>query len=176
MELRWYAIYTKHNAEQTLRESILNYSQRNNLSYEIYLPLREEVKKWRDRINVRKIPLFRNYLFVKHDDNAFYKLKTMKGFYDYVRFGASPRAIPIQQMEMIKKIVEHHPVVYCQANKSDKGNKGNKGRKARVFRGDLVGLEGVLFDENRDNIIAVEVKSLNLCFQIKVPAADVVII
>jgi len=170
MELHWYAIYTKHNAEQTLRECILNYSQRNALHYETYLPLREEVKKWRDRIKVKKLPLFRNYLFVKHDDNAFYKIKTMKGFCDYIRFGSTPSTIPLQQMEIIKKVVEYQAGEYCQASKLVKG------KNVEICRGALTGFEGVLLEDQSNNTLAIEVKSLKLCLNVQVPVTDVVLI
>lgn len=170
MELHWYAIYTKHNAEQTLRECILNYSQRNALNYETYLPLREEVKQWRDRKKINKLPLFKNYLFVKHDDNAFFKIKTMKGFCEYIRFGSTPSTIPLQQMEIIKKVVEFQAGKNCQASKLVKG------KKVKICRGALAGFEGVLLENQSNSTLAIEVKSLKLCLKVQVPVADVVLI
>lgn len=168
MELHWYAIYTKRNAEQTLRECILNYSQRNALNYETYLPLFEEVKRWRDRNRIKKRPLFRNYIFVKHDDNAFYKIKTMKGFCDYIRFGSTPSTIPFQQMDMIKKVVEY------QAGKNCQPSKLVKGKQVKVCRGVLSGYEGTLLEDQSKNTLAIEVKSLKLCLNIQIPVTDVV--
>lgn len=170
VEQHWYAIYTKHNAEQTLLESILNYSQRNALNYEAYLPLREEVKKWRDRLKVKKSPVFKNYLFVKHDDNAFHKIKNMKGFCDYIRFGLTPSAIPIQQMELIKKVIEHQSSKYCKPSLLIKG------KKVRIIHGTLAGYEGILLDNQLHHTLAIEVKSLKLCLNVNIAAADVVLI
>ncbi|MBL4940588.1 MAG: UpxY family transcription antiterminator [Colwellia sp.] len=170
MNLHWYAIYTKHNAEQALQACILNYSQRNALNYETYLPLYEEVKKWRDRIKIKKVPYFRNYLFVKHDDNAFYKIKTMKGFCNYIRCGSTPSTIPHQQMDIIKKVVDHPTGEYCQASKLIKG------KKVKVCCGALAGVEGILLENKSNNTLAIEVKSLQLCLNVQVAVTDVVLI
>lgn len=168
MKAHWYAIYTKHNAEKTLLACISNYSQLNALNYETYLPFRKEIKQWRDRTKVKRLPLFRNYLFVKHDDNAFYKIKTMKGFCDYVRFGLTPSVIPTQQMEIIKKVAEYQADEHCRTSKLIKG------KKVKVCRGALSGYEGVLLEDQSKNTLAIEVKSLKLCLNIQVPVTDVV--
>lgn len=170
MEQYWYVIYTKHNSEKALRECISNYSQRNALNYETYLPFRIEVKQWRDRTKVRKLPLFRNYLFVKHDDNAFYKIKTMKGFCDYVRFGLTPTRIPAQQMDIIKKVAEYQRGKHCLTSKL------RKGKKVKIFRGALAGVDGVLREDQSNNTVAIEIESLKLCLSVQVPITDVVVI
>ncbi|MGL1957289.1 MAG: UpxY family transcription antiterminator [Colwellia sp.] len=167
MEQHWYAIYTKHNAEKTLRECIAHYSQLNALSYETFLPFRHEIKQWRDRTKVKKLPLFSNYLFVKHDDNAFHKIKTMKGFCDYVRFGLTPSTIPLQQMEMIKKVAEF------QAGKNCSTSQFVKGKKVKICRGTLAGFEGILLENSNNHTVALEIKSLKLCLNVQMPADDV---
>lgn len=168
MEHHWYAIYTNHHAEKTLQHSIANYSDDHGFNYETYLPFREEVKQWRDRKVIKKLPLFRNYLFVKHDDNAFFKIKSMRGFYDYVRFGSAPATIPSEQMEMIKKVAEYQAGEHCQHSKLVKG------KKVKICRGALVGYEGVLCEDQDKHTVAIAIKSLKLCLSVKMPAADVV--
>ena len=142
MTLNWYAIYTKHNAEQALQTCILNFSQSNELNYETYLPLREEKKRWQDRIKVTKVPLFKNYLFVKHDDNAFHQIIKMKGVCDYVRFGPQPSKISSEQMEMIQKVVKHQSDIYSPPSKFVKGT------KVEITKGALAGYQGVLLEDH----------------------------
>lgn len=167
MEQHWYAIYTKNNAEKTLLACISHFSQLHALPYETFLPLRNEIKQWRDRTNIKKLPLFKNYLFVKHDDNAFHKIKTMKGFCDYVRFGLSPSMIPDQQMEMIKKVAEFQTAEHCQPSKL------TKGKKVKICRGALAGYEGVLLENQHKHTVAIEIQSLKLCLNVQMPADDV---
>lgn len=167
MEQHWYAIYTKHNGEKTLRECIANYSKLNALNYETYLPFRKEIKQWRDRTKVKMLPLFRNYLFVKHDDDAFHKIKTMKGFCDYVRFGLTPSTIPAQQMDLIKKVAQYQTGEYKQPSQLVKG------KKVKVCRGSLAGYEGVLLENQHNHTVAIEIKSLKLCLNVHMPAEDV---
>ena len=151
-------------------DCIVDYSQQRALPYETFLPFRQEIKQWRDRTKVKTLPLFKNYLFVKHDDNAFYKIKTMKGFYDYVRFGLLPSTIPDQQMEMIKKIAEFQAGKQCQTGQLVKG------KAVKICRGALSGYEGTLLENQHNHIVAIEVKSLKLCLNVQMPADDVVCI
>jgi transcriptional antiterminator RfaH len=163
MTLHWYAIYTKHNSEQALQKCISDYSQINGLNYATYLPLREEVKQWRDRTRIKKVPLFRNYIFVRHDDNAFHQIVKMKGVCDYVRFGPQPSKISTEQMEMIQKVVKHQSDIYSPPSKFVKGT------KVEITKGALAGYQGVLLEDQSNNNLAVEIKSLKLFFNIKVP-------
>ena len=166
MTLNWYALYTKHNAEQTVQECILSFSQSNSLNYETYLPIRKEVKKWGDRMKVVQVPLFKNYLFVKHDDNAFHHIIKMKGVCDYIRFGPKPSKIPKEQMEMIKKVIQ------LQSSQLAPSNKFVKGKKVEITKGPLAGYSGILLEDQKNNNLSVEIKSLKLFFDVKVPVND----
>lgn len=166
MTLHWYAIYTKHNSEKELQKCISDYSRVNGLNYETYLPLREEIKSWRDRTRIKKVPLFRNYIFVRHDDNGFHKIIRMKGFCDYIRFGPQPSKIPLPQMDMIKKVVGQQSGEYTPPSKQVKGE------KIKIHHGALAGYYGILLEDESNNNLAVEIKSLKLFLHVKIPEKD----
>lgn len=167
---KWYAIYTNYNAEQTLDGCIKNFSKQHELDYETYLPLQAETKRWQDRTKVVKKPLFRNYLFVKHDDNAFSKVKNMKGFCSYVRTGIKPSVIPTPQMDIIKKVASYQTGSMVELKAL------TKGKKVKVCRGAFAGYEGVLMENQNNKQLAIEIKSLKLYVSVLLPAGDVVLI
>jgi len=168
MNHNWYAIYTKKNAEDTLRACIENYSHLNDLHYKTYLPLRQEVKQWSDRRKVRISPLFNNYLFVKHDDNGFSKIKNMPGFSYYIRFGSTPSIIPEKQMALIKDVISYQQNTFCLAHKLAKGD------AVKICKGALAGYEGILLKDQTSPKLAIEVKSLKLFLNVEVSMTDVV--
>lgn len=167
---KWYAIYTNHNAEQTLNNCIISFSKQHDLAYETFLPLQAETKRWRDRTKIVKKPLFRNYLFVKHDDSGFCKVKNMKGFCSYVRTGVTPSVIPAQQMEIIKNVASH------QTGEAIEVKALTKGKKVKVYRGAFAGYEGILLENQKNKQLAIEIKSLKLFVSVRLPADDVALI
>ncbi len=163
MTSNWYAIYTKSNSELKLQNCIKDFSLSNKLDYETYLPLKREVEVKSNLVTSKEVPLFRNYLFVKHDDNAFQHIIKMKGVCDYVRFGPQPSKIPAKQIEMIKVIVT------CYPNSTITSKSAIRGKKIKITNGPLAGYQAVLLESHMNNSFALEVKGLQLFFNLKVP-------
>ena len=80
---KWYAIYSKPRAEKKVLEEIKKYN------IEAYLPLKKEVRQWKDRLKKVEVPLFNSYVFVKVDDKEYYELPryNIQGFLKYVTIG-----------------------------------------------------------------------------------------
>ena len=167
MAENWYSIYTHCNAEAILQNSIARYSEMNTVNYETFLPLQVERKQWKDRVKVRKVPLFRNYLFVKHDDGGFHKIKTMKGFQNYVCTGTNPSIIPEYEIDMVRSIANF------RADQTARTSPLATGRKVKICRGALAGYRGILIENQRNSTVAISIKSLNLCLSIRMPADHV---
>jgi len=170
MNQNWYAIYTKFNAEEKLCSLIQNYSKQHALNYQTYLPLRSEIKKWSDRTKLVKSPLFSNYLFVRHDDRGFSKIKSMPGFSFYIRFGSTPSVIPEKQMTLIKDVVLNQQNTYCLPHKMIKGD------VVRICKGALSGYEGILVKDQNSHKLAIEIKSLKLFLNVEISINDVVFV
>ncbi len=166
----WYAIYTKSKAEQTLKNGILMMNQQHKLSCETYLPLITETRVWKDRIKTFKKPLFKNYLFVKHDERAFCKIKYIKGFDSYVKAGLNPTVIPEQQMQLIKKTAA------LQIDTPRPISELRQGQRVEIIRGALSGCQGVLLEDFKSKTLAIEIASLQLFLTVKLPVSDVVLL
>lgn len=162
----WYAVYTKANKEQKLRQSILTYSEENGLHFDAYLPLTTEVKQWSDREKRRQIPLFKNYLFVKHDTQGFHQIKKLPGFGDYIRFGHFPSTIPDSQINMIATIVAHQQQLSCVAKRLVRGD------KVRICSGPMANYQGILMADADGSKVAIEVKNFDQCLKVTVPVGN----
>lgn len=168
MNENWYAIYTKRHYEKKFCESVLALIQDMNFHGETYLPLTIEETQWSDRKKLKSVPLFHNYVFVKHDDNGFDKLKKMPGFCEYVRFSQYPAVIPENQIEMIKNIVG------SDRNVSSGSMKLMRGDKVRISKGPMKDYEGTLVENNGSNKVAIEVKNFNQCLLVNVAIENIV--
>lgn len=170
MNHQWYAIYTKTNAEIKLRDSINAYSQQHNKDYETYLPMTTATKKWSDRTIRRPAVLFKNYLFVKHDDSGFGQIKKMPGFMFYVQFGQSPSVIPPNQVNLIRQITENFDEIDCCPAKLAVGD------RVKVCKGPLANMEGRLVESRSNSKVAIEIKRLQQCVQVVIPRNDLVLL
>lgn len=166
----WYVIYTEARSEKKLHDNILSYSHKHNLSYELYLPFYEEIKQWSDRKKKIKVPLFSNYLFVKHDIYGFNIIKRMPGFVDYIRIGQLPSKVPDNEMGILKKAVLLNKY-NCLAEHSL-----IKGKKVKIFQGPLEGHEAILIENENNSIVAIEIKYLKLFLTVTIPSSHVQLI
>lgn len=164
----WYAVYTKRHYEQKFCESIFGLIQRMEFHGEAYLPLKIEEIQWSDRKKRKSVPLFHNYVFVKHDDNGFDKLKRMPGFCEYVRFTKYPAKIPEEQISMIKSILENDRGVSSISTTLMQGD------KVRICQGPLTGYEGSLIESKNSSKVAIEIKNFNQCLLVDVAVDDIV--
>lgn len=164
----WYAIYTKRHCEKKFCESVFGLIQSMEFHGETYLPLRIEETQWSDRKKCKSVPLFHNYVFVKHDDNGFDKLKRIPGFCEYVRFTKYPAKIPEEQICMIKSILENERGVSSISTTLMQGD------KVRICQGPLAGYEGALIESKNSSKVAIEVKKFNQCLLVNVAVDDIV--
>ena len=157
----------KTNAELKLRDNIVRYCDENNINYEIYLPITIQVKQWSDRQVTKKIPLFRNYIFVKHDDGGFDAIKKLPGFSNYIRFGRYPSIIPEQQITLIESILNHQQKVVSQPTTLVKGE------PVMITKGPFVGNTGFLLEDQRQTKVAIEIRHLKQCLHVIIPLEHV---
>jgi len=161
MESDWYAVYTRSYHEQKLVDCIKKLSDDSTFEYEAYLPTVMEETQWSDRKKKKSVPLFKNYVFVKHDDNGFGKIKRLPGFCDYVRFEAYPAIIKQEQIVMIKNALEFSEVGIAS-------KKLMKGERVKICHGPMKDYEGILVEDQQNSKVAIEVEYFNQCLLINV--------
>lgn len=129
--LPWWALYTRHQHEKTIAEML------SAKGLEVFLPLYESVRRWKDRRKVLTLPLFPGYVFVRGNQERRLQIVSTPGIHMILTQGENITAIPEDEIDAIRRTlegnfrVEPHPFLRC-------------GERVRVKNGSLEGVEGIL--------------------------------
>jgi transcription antitermination factor NusG len=129
--LLWYAIHTRPRHEKRVAQQLAE------KRLESFLPLREEVHRWKDRMKEVSLPLFPGYVFVRTGSENRQQIVRLPGVVRFIGFGGTPAAIPEIQVATLRHAIqsgtafEQHP--YLQV-----------GQRVKVCRGPLQGTAGIL--------------------------------
>jgi transcription antitermination factor NusG len=127
----WYVLYTRHQHEKTVAQIL------TSKGFEILLPLYSTARRWKDRTKLISSPLFPCYVFLKGGLERRLDVMTTPGIHALVSTAGQPAAIPVDEIEAIRRVaesgarVEPYPYLKC-------------GDRMRVKCGPLVGIEGIL--------------------------------
>jgi len=147
---KWFVIYTRPRAEKKVAEQLAEYN------YQVYLPLKKEVRQWKDRLKKVELPLFNSYVFVKVDTKQYYEIpKLINGFVKYITIGGEKIAVREEEIESIKKILN-----YSSENIEISNERFNINDKIEIKLGQLKGLKGSLIEFKGKYKIAISIKSI----------------
>lgn len=127
----WWALYTRHQHEKTVANIL------SAKGFEVFLPLYQSTRRWKDRSKVIDLPLFPCYVFVRGGLDRRLQVVTTPGVHMILFNGENVAIIPEAEIQAIQKAVvgpfhvEPHPFLKC-------------GERVRVTRGSLEGVEGIL--------------------------------
>ncbi len=127
----WYALYTRHQHEKVVAESL------SKNGFEVFLPLYDVVRQWKDRTKRLSLPLFSCYVFLRGGLERRLSILSTPGVYSILGIAGQAAAIPQVEIDAIRKVtesslrVEPHPFLRC-------------GDWVRVTSGPLAGVEGIL--------------------------------
>lgn len=156
----WYAVRTRHQHEKVVAR-ILEYRD-----FEVFLPLYKARRRWVDRIKEISVPLFSGYLFVRDVRDRWLQILTAAGVSSVVGCGGQPAAIPVSEIEVVRRIVEStlrvepHPFL-------------KSGDWVRVKHGPLEGVEGILIRKKGIARLVLSVKLLGKSAAVEVDATHV---
>jgi transcription antitermination factor NusG len=95
----WFAVYTKSRHEKKVNWSL---AEKN---VETFLPLRETLVRWKDRVKRIFVPLFPGYLFVRIDPIDRLDVLTTKGVVCILGSKGEPVPVPLCEIEATKKLL-----------------------------------------------------------------------
>ncbi len=156
----WCALYTRHQHEKNVAEML------SAKGFEVFLPLYDSLRVWKDRKKMLSLPLFPCYVFVRGGVNRRLQVVTTPGVHMILCHGDHVAVIPEAQIEAIRKTVEGkfrvepHPFLKC-------------GERVRVKRGTLEGVEGLLVRKKSQYRLVLCVDMLAQCVAVEVDASDV---
>ena len=135
--------------------------------FEVFLPLYDSVRRWKDRQKLLSLPLFPCYVFVRGVLERRLPVLTTPGVHMILNRGEKPATIPEDEIEAIRRSieaqyrVEPHPFLQC-------------GDRVRVVRGSLEGVEGILTRKKNLYRLVLSVDMLARSVAVEIDALDVV--
>ena len=156
----WWAVYTRHQHEKSVSEIL------TSKGFEVFLPLYDSVRRWKDRNKILSLPLFPCYVFVRGGVTRRLQVVTTPGIHTILYHGDRIASIPADEIESIRKAVnspsriEPHPFLRC-------------GEAVRVTRGSLEGVRGILIRKKSLYRLVLSVEMLAQSVAVEIDAADV---
>lgn len=156
----WSAVYTRHQHEKTVAEML------TMKGFEVFLPLYESVRRWKQRRKLLQMPLFPCYVFVRGAIARRLPVLTTPGVHMILCEGEKVATIPEEEIKAIRRTVdgnvrmEPHPFLKC-------------GEQVRVIRGSLSGIEGILVRKKNAFRLVLSVSMLAQSVAVEVYAEDV---
>lgn len=158
--MAWWALYTRHQHEKTVADAL------SLKGFEVFLPLYESSRRWKDRIKVLSLPLFPCYVFVRGELARRLQIVTTPGIHTILSNGGEVAIIPESEIQAIRSVVESpcrvepHPFLKI-------------GERVRVTRGTLQGVEGILTRKKNLYRLVLSVDLLARSVAVEVTASDV---
>ena len=156
----WWALYTRHQHEKTVADML------SAKGFEVFLPVYESIRRWKDRNKKLTLPLFPCYVFVRGGLDRRLQVVTTPGVHMILFHGEQVAMIPGVEIEAIRRAVEGpfrvepHPFLKC-------------GERVRVIRGSLQGVEGVLVRKKNLYRLVLSVDMMAKSVAVEIDATDV---
>ncbi len=156
----WWAIYTRHQHEKTVSKVL------SGKGFEVFLPLYESVRRWKDRNKTLSLALFPCYVFVRGGLDRRLQVLMTPGVHTILSAGERVAIIPNEEIDAIRLAanstadIEPHPFLRC-------------GEKVRVTRGSLEGVVGVLIRKKSIYRLVLSVEMLAQSVSVEIDASDV---
>ncbi len=156
----WWALYTRHQHEKVVADML------STKGFEVFLPLYDSMRVWKDRKKLISLPLFPCYVFVRGGLDRKLQVVTTPGVHMMLYRGEQVAIIPEEEIRSIRRSidgslrVEPHPYLKC-------------GDRVRVKRGSLEGVEGILLRKKNMCRLILSVDMLAQSVAVEIDASDV---
>lgn len=147
---RWFALYVQPRKEKVVEQELLK------RGYEVYLPLKQELRQWKDRKKLIDVPLIPSYIFMNIEEKEMWDIVRINGCVKFVWFNGKPCPIPDNQIESIKLLLAKNVEIEQTSINPSSGD------LVRIIEGKFTGLVGVFLHKKRKNNFAVRVASLGI--------------
>jgi transcription antitermination factor NusG len=156
----WWVIHTRHQHEKVVADML------TARGFDIFLPLYESTRRWKDRRKILSLPLFPCYLFIRGGLERRLQVVSTPGVNMVLCRGERAAIVPQDEIEAIQHAlagparVEPHPNLKC-------------GMRVRVIRGALEGVQGILVRTKNLCRLVLSVDLLAQSVAVEVNAWDV---
>ena len=102
--MNWYVLCTKPQHEVKTAQSL------TQLGFEVYCPMKTEVRQWSDRKKKVRSPLFSKYIFVRTDEQNRNRVFQAAGVLNYLFWLKKPAVVPEQEMNALRSYLEDEAI------------------------------------------------------------------
>jgi transcription antitermination factor NusG len=160
VDTAWWAVYTRHQHEKVVAEML------SAKGFNVFLPLYQSTRRWKDRSKVLSLPLFPCYLFIRGGIDRKLQVVTTPGIHMILHRGERVAIVPDAEIDALQRAVEGP---YCiEPHPFLKG-----GMRVRVTRGALAGVEGILIRKKNLFRLILSVDMLAKSVAVEVNSSDV---
>lgn len=156
----WWALYTRHQHEKVVADML------TAKGFDVFLPVYDSIRRWKDRRKVLSLPLFPCYVFVRSQPDRRLQVVSTPGVHMLLTRGEQIAVVPEEEIGAIRRAVdgsfrvEPHPFLKV-------------GERVRVTRGSLTGVEGILVRKKNLYRLVLSVDMLAQSVGVEVDASDV---
>ena len=151
---QWVAVKTMSRHEKVVYNSL------QSKGYEVYLPTRKELHKWKDRKKWVAVPLISTYVFCKIVKEDLFWINSEKSVSRVITFGDDVAIVSEKEIEYMKLLVSSEYELFIKSISELK-----KGKKVRVLAGSCEGMEGYIIKSSKDGNFAVQIDSISMMVQ-----------
>ena len=141
----WYAAYTKPRSEKKATERL------NKDGWEVYCPLKKEIKQWSDRKKKVETPFFTSYIFIRLENYEAQRVEVLTdpAVLNFVFWQGKPAIISDKEMKEVMDFFEKYEKQNIVADKVEVGSKISLGE------GPFAGKEGTVVKVARKKVTLV---------------------
>lgn len=156
----WYALRTRSRHEKVTSLYL------ERCGFEIFLPLVDRIRQWKDRRVHVQFPLFPGYAFIRCTAEQHRQVKMAVGVVEVVGVAGRPMPVPLEEVEAVRRLVtsilpvDPHPTL-------------EPGMAVEVIRGPLAGLRGALIRKGPRTRLLVAIGLLCQGASVDIDAVDV---
>ena len=157
---RWFALYVQPRKEKVVEQELLK------RGYEVYLPIKQVLRQWKDRKRIIEVPLIPSYVFMNIEEKEVWDIVRINGCVKFIWFNGKPCPIPDNQIDSIKLLLAKNVEIEQTSINPSSGD------LVRIIEGDFTGLVGVFLHKKEKNNFAVRISSLGIDLTITIDESN----
>lgn len=155
--MHWYVIYTKSRTEKRVADRLAD------KGFEVYCPLKEEIRQWSDRRKKIKAPVFRSYVFIRLKAYAKERTAVLEtpGVVRFLWWLGKPAIVRDEEMDALREFLEEYRKAGIQITYQ-------KGERVLINQGPFKEYKGIITDlDKRKAYLYIE--SLGMTLKAQLP-------
>ena len=146
---QWFVIYTNPRAEKKVSQRL----DEKNIKH--LLPLKKELRQWKDRKKWIEVVLFPSYIFVLIEDCKRFDLYSIPGFLKFVTFEGEHTTVKSSEIDKIERLCSYTGLMELSSNTYIIG------AEVLITSGHFIGIRGKIADNRKQDRLRIQIEIMN---------------